>query len=221
MEPFYRFLRCCDLHLSGRGKHPAVEVAAEIDRYLCDEMVCIDDLYRNVFPKAVDDAVHQDVLAQQLYRTFLTVEHGELLREELRYIKTFWLSYSGFIRDLHLNDAVNAELCDLLPMIVETDEIVCIVVPKHSERGDQIDLSTMPENSLLRGRVVEIAEGDFLPLRDCGLDSVYIQINALVGGFGTAVDVEMPFQKGCIAGSNEGRKPFYQRLALSGRDKPG
>lgn len=43
----------------------------------------------------------------------------------------------------------------------------------------------------------------------CGLDSeiynsVYIQINALVGGLGTAVDVEMPVQKGCVAGSNEG-----------------
>lgn len=203
-ESFYRLLRLRDPHLPGRGKHPAVEVAAEIDRYLCGEMVCIDDLYRNVFPEAVNDAVHQDVFAPKSYRTFLTVEHRELLREELRYIKALWLSYSGFIRDLHLNDAVNTEFCDLLPMIVETDEIVCIVVPEHGERGNRIDLSAMPENPLLGRRVVEIAEGDFLPLRDCGLDSVYIQINALVGGFGTAVDVEMPFQKGCIAGSNEG-----------------
>ena len=43
----------------------------------------IDDLNRNIFPEAVNDAVHQDVLAQQRYRTFLTVEHGKLLREEL------------------------------------------------------------------------------------------------------------------------------------------
>ena len=135
-EPFYRFLRCCDLHLSRGGKHPTVEVAAEIDRYLCGEIVCIDDLYRNVFPEAVDDAVHQDVLAQQCNHTFFAVEHREFLREELRYIKTLWLSYSGFIRDLHLNDTVNAELCDLLPVIVEADEIVCIIVPEHSERGD-------------------------------------------------------------------------------------
>ena len=54
-----------------------------------------------------------------------------------------------------------------------------------------------------------------------GLDAVYIQINALVGGFGTAVDIEMPFQKGCIAGSHEGRKPVYQCIAFAGRDKPG
>ena len=66
-----------------------------------------------------------------------------------------------------------------------------------------------------------LAEGDFLPLRDGGLDTIYIQINALICGFGTAVDVEMPFQKGCIAGSHEREKPFNQCLALSGRYEPG
>lgn len=104
---------------------------------------------------------------------------------------------------------------------METDEIVCIVVPEHGEWGDRVDLSAVPENPSLGGRIVEIAEGDFLPLRDGSLDSIYIQINALVGGFGTAVYVEMPFQKTCIAGSNEGGKPFNQCFALSGRDEPG
>ena len=78
----------------------------------------------------------------------------------------------------------------------------------------------MPKNTLFGRRVVEIAEGDFLPLRDGSLNSVYIQINALVGGLGTAVDVELPFQKGSIAGSNEGRQPVYQCPALAVRDKP-
>ena len=57
---------------------------------------------------------------------------------------------------------------------MEADEIICIVVPEHSERGDRVDLSAVPEKVLLGRRVVEIAEGDFLPLRDRGLDSVYI-----------------------------------------------
>ena len=57
---------------------------------------------------------------------------------------------------------------------MEADEIICIVVPEHSERGDRVDLSAVPEKVLLGRRVVEIAEGDFLPLRDSGLDSVYI-----------------------------------------------
>ena len=203
LKAVHRFLRRSDLHLPAGGEYPAVEIAAEIDGCLHAEMVLVHDLRGNILPEAVDDAVHQDVLAQQRYRTFLAVEHGKLLSEELRYVKVLWLSYSGFIRDLHLNDAVNAELCNLLPMIVEADEIVCIVVPKHGERGDRVDLTAVPENPLLGRRVVEIAERDFLPLGDSGLDSVYIQINALIGGFGTAVDVEMPFQKGCIAGSHE------------------
>lgn len=74
----------------------------------------------------------------------------------------------------------------------------------------------MPENSLLGRRVVEIAERDFLPLCDSSLDSVYIQINALIGGFGTAVDVEMPFQKGCIAGSPKDESRFTSALLLRG-----
>ncbi len=89
-------------------------------------------------------------------------------------------------------------------MVVEAHEIVIIVVPKQGIWGDGVELSVMPVDALLGGRVIEVAEGYFLPLRDGGLDSVYIQINALVGGLGTAVDVEMPVQKGCVAGSNEG-----------------
>ena len=72
-KAFYCFLRFCDLHLSGRGKHLTVEVAAEIDRYLCAEMSCIDGLHRNILPEAVDNTVHQVVLAQQRHHTFLAV----------------------------------------------------------------------------------------------------------------------------------------------------
>ena len=63
-------------------------------------MVCIDGLHRNILSEAVDDAVHQDVFAQQRYRTLLSVEHGEFLREELRHVKVLWLFYSRFSRDL-------------------------------------------------------------------------------------------------------------------------
>ena len=183
-------------------------------------MVLVHDLRGNILPEAVDDAVHEGVFAQQRDTAGLAVEHGKLLREEFRYVKALWLFYSGFIRNLHLNDAVNAELCDLLPVIVETDEIVCIVIPKHGEWGDGVDSSAMPENPLLGRSVVEIAEGDFLPLRDSSLDSVYIQKYALVGGFGTAVDVQMPFQQHGVSGSDKGRQAFDQLLAFSRRDEP-
>lgn len=204
LKAFHRFLRRCDSHLPGRGKHPAVEIAAEINGCLHAETAFVHDLRGNILPETVDNAVHEEVFTEQPDLAFLAVEHGKLLREELQYVKALWLFYSGFIRNLHLNDAVNAELCDLLPVIVETDEIVCIVIPKQGIRGNEVYPSVMPVDALLGGRVIEVAEGYFLPLRDGGLDSVYIQINALVGGLGTAVDVEMPVQKGCVAGSNEG-----------------
>lgn len=79
VKAFHRFLRRCDSHLPGRGKHPAVEIAAEIDRYLRAEMVCIDGLHGNILPEAVDDAVHEGVFAQQRDTAGLAVEHGKLL----------------------------------------------------------------------------------------------------------------------------------------------
>jgi len=39
---------------------------------------------------------------------------------------------------------VEAELCDLLPVIVETDEIVCIVIPKQGIRGNKVYPSVVP-----------------------------------------------------------------------------
>lgn len=220
LKAVHRLLRRCDLHLPAGGEYPAVEIAAEINGRLHSEVVLVHNLRGSILPEAVDDAVHEGAFAEQSDTAGLAVEHGKLLREELRYVKALWLFYSGFIRNLHLNDTVNAELCDLLPVIVETDEIVCIVIPKHGEWGDGVDSSAMPENPLLGRSVVEIAEGDFLPLRDSSLDTVYADVDALVDGFYAAVDVQMPFQQRGVSGSNKGRQPFDQLLAFSRRDEP-
>lgn len=220
LKAVHRLLRRCDLHLSAGGEYPAVEIAAEIDGCLHAEMVLVHDLRGNILPEAVDDAVHEGVFAQQRDTAGLAVEHGKLLREEFRYVKALWLFYSGFIRNLHLNDAVNAELCDLLPVIVETDEIVCIVIPKQGIRGNEVYPSVVPVDALLGGRVIEVAEGDFPSLCNSGLDAVYADVDALVDSFYAAVDVQMPFQQRGVSGSDKGRQPFDQLLAFSRRDEP-
>lgn len=220
MKAVHRFRWGYDSHLSGRGEYPAVEIAAEIDGRLHAEMALIHDLRGNILSEAVDDAVHEGVFAQQRDTACLAVEHGKLLREEFRYVKALWLFYSGFIRNLHLNDAVNAELCDLLPVIVETDEIVCIVIPKQGIRGNEVYPSVVPVDALLGGRVIEVAEGDFPSLCNGGLDAVYADVDALVDSFYAAVDVQMPFQQRGVSGSDKGRQPFDQLLAFSRRDEP-
>ena len=91
---------------------------------------------------------------------------------------------------------VYPKLCDLLTAVVEAHKIVAVIVPEQGIWGDGIDFPAVSMHALFGGRVIEVAEGDFLPLRDGGLDTVYIQINALICGFGTAVDVEMPLSKG-------------------------
>lgn len=183
-------------------------------------MVLVHDLRGNILPEAVDDAVHEGVFAQQRDTAGLAVEHGKLLREEFRYVKALWLFYSGFIRNLHLNDAVNAELCDPLPVIVETNEIVCIVIPKQGIRGNEVYPSVVPVDALLGGRVIEVAEGDFPSLCNGGLDAVYADVDALVDSFYAAVDVQMPFQQRGVSRSDKGRQPLDQLLAFSRRDEP-
>ena len=220
LKAVHRLLRRCDLHLPAGGEYPAVEIAAEINGRLHSEVVLVHNLRGSILPEAVDDAVHEGAFAQQSDTAGLAVEHGKLLREELRYVKALWLFYSGFIRNLHLNDAVNAELCDLLPVIVETDEIVCIVIPKQGIRGNEVYPSVVPVDALLGGRVIEVAEGDFPSLCNSGLDAVYADVDALVDSFYAAVDVQMPFQQRGVSGSNKGRQPFDQLLAFSRRDEP-
>ena len=220
LKAVYRFLRRCDLHLPAGGEYPAVEIAAEINGRLHSEVVLVHNLRGCILPEAVDDAAHEGVFAQQRDTACLAVEHGKLLREEFRYVKALWLFYSGFIRNLHLNDTVNAELCDLLPVIVETDEIVCIVIPKQGIRGNEVYPSVVPVDALLGGRVIEVAEGDFPSLCNGGLDAVYADVDALVDSFYAAVDVQMPFQQRGVSRSDKGRQPLDQLLAFSRRDEP-
>ena len=220
LKAVYRFLRRCDLHLPAGGEYPAVEIAAEINGRLHSEVVLVHNLRGSILPEAVDDAVHEGVFAQQRDTAGLAVEHGKLLREEFRYVKALWLFYSGFIRNLHLNDAVNAELCDLLPVFVEAHKIVAVVVPEQGIWGDGIDFPAVSMHALLGGRVIEVAEGDFHSLCNSGLDAVYADVDALVDSFYAAVDVQMPFQQCGVSGSNKGRQPFDQLLAFSRRDEP-
>ena len=220
LKAVHRLLRRCDLHLPAGGEYPAVEIAAEISGRLHSEVVLVHNLRGSILPEAVDDAVHEGAFAEQSDTAGLAVEHGKLLREELRYVKALWLFYSGFIRNLHLNDAVNAELCDLLPVVVEANEVVNIVVPEQGIRGNGVNLSVMAVDALLGGRIIEIAEGDLLSLCNGGLDAVYTDVDALVDGFYAAVDVQMPFQQRGVSGSDKGRQPFDQLLAFSRRDEP-
>ena len=150
MKSVHRFLWFHNPHLAGRGEHPSVEIAAEIDRRLHAEMALVHDLRRNVLTEAVDDAVHEEVFAEQPDLAFFSVEHGELLRKIRRDVKILRLLYGGFLRDLQAVDAVYPELCNLLPMVVEAYEIVNVVVPEQGIRGNEVDLSVVPMDALLR-----------------------------------------------------------------------
>lgn len=99
-------------------------------------------------------------------------------------------------------------------MFVETYEVVNVVVPEQGIRGNEVDLSVVPMDALLGGRVIEVAEGDLFPFRDGGLDTVYADVDALVDGFYAAVDVKMPFHQRGVSGSDKGRQPFDQLLAF-------
>ena len=220
LKAVYRFLRRCDLHLPAGGEYPAVEIAAEINGRLHSEVVLVHNLRGCILPEAVDDAVHEGVFAQQRNMARFAGKHGKFLCKIRRHIEILGLLKGSFLRDLQPVDAVNAELCDLLPVIVETDEIVCIVIPKQGIRGNKVYPSVVPVDALLGGRVIEVAEGDFPSLCNSGLDAVYADVDALVDGFYAAVDVQMPFQQRGVSGSNKGRQPFDQLLAFSRRDEP-
>ena len=105
-------------------------------------------------------------------------------------------------------------------MVVEANEVVNVVVPEQGIRGNGVNLSVMAVDALLGGGIIEVAEGDFLSLRDGSLDAVYADVDALVDSFYAAVDVQMPFQQHGVSGRNKGRQPFDQLLAFSRRDEP-
>lgn len=64
-------------HLSSRGEHPAIEVIAQSDGGRHFEMFPVNDLDRNILPKAVNDTAHKRVLTQQLHLGLLTEIHGK------------------------------------------------------------------------------------------------------------------------------------------------
>lgn len=220
LKAVHRFLRFHNPHLPGRGKHPAVEIAAEIDRRLHDEMIIIHDLRRNILPEAVDDAVHEGILAQQRNMARFAGKHGKFLCKIRRHIEILGLLKGSFLRDLQPVDAVYPELRNLLPVFVEAHKIVAVVVPKQGIRGNGIDFHAVSMHALFGGGIIKVAEGDFPSLCNGGLDAVYADVDALVDSFYAAVDVQMPFQQRGVSGSNKGRQPFDQILAFSRRDEP-
>ena len=220
MKAVHRFLRLHNPHLPGRGKHPAVEIAAEIDRRLHAEMIIIHDLCGNVLTEAVDDAVHEGVFAQQRNMARFAGKHGKFLCKIRRHIEILGLLKGCVLRDPQAVDAVYPELCNLLPVFVEAYEVVGIVIPEQGIWGDGIDFPAVSMHALLGGRVIEVAEGDLFPFRNGGLDTVYADVDAFVDSLYPAVNVQMPFQQHGVSGSDKGRQAFDQLLAFSRRDEP-
>lgn len=220
LKAVHRFLRRCDLHLPAGGEYPAIEIAAEINGRLHSEVVLVHDLRGCILPEAVDDAVHEGVFAEQRNMARFAGKHGKFLCKIRRHIEIFRLLYGGFLRDLQTVDTVYPELYDLLPVVVEANEVVNVVVPEQGIRGNGVNLSVMAVDALLGGRIIEIAEGDLLSLCNGGLDAVYADVDALVDSFYAAVDVQMPFQQHGVSGSDKGRQAFDQLLAFSRRDEP-
>lgn len=152
-------------------------------------MALVHDLRGNILSEAVDDAVHEGVFAEQRNMARFAGKHGKFLCKIRRHIEILRLLYGGFLRDLQAVDTVYPELCDLLPVVVEANEVVNVVVPEQGIRGNEVDLSVVPMDALLGGRVIEVAEGDFPSLCNSGLDAVYADVDALVDSFYAAVDV--------------------------------
>ena len=152
-------------------------------------MALVHDLRGNILSEAVDDAVHEGVFAEQRNMARFAGKHGKFLCKIRRHIEILRLLYGGFLRDLQAVDTVYPELCDLLPVVVEANEVVNVVVPEQGIRGNEVDLSVVPMDALLGGRVIEVAEGDLFPFRYGGLDAVYADVDALVDSFYAAVDV--------------------------------
>lgn len=220
MKAFHRFLRFHNPHLPGRGKHPAVEIAAEIDRRLHAEMALVHDLRGNILSEAVDDAVHEGVFAQQRNVARFAGKHGKFLCKIRRHIEILGLLKGSFLRDPQPVNAVYTELRNLLPVFVEAHEVVGIVIPEQGIWGDGIDFPAVSMHALLGGGIIKVAEGDFPSLCNGGLDAVYADVDALVDSFYAAVDVQMPFQQCGVSGSSKGRQPLDQLLAFSRRDEP-
>lgn len=135
-------------------------------------------------------------------------------------LKPLGFFYGRSLGEFQTVNAVYPELRNLLPVFVEAYEVVGIVIPEQSIRGNGVNLSVMAVDALLGGRIIEIAEGDLLSLCNGGLDAVYADVDALIDRFYPAVDVQMPFQQRGVSGSNKGRQPFDQLLAFSRRDEP-
>lgn len=130
LKAVYRFLRRCDLHLPAGGEYPAVEIAAEIDGRLHSEVVLVHNLRGSILPEAVDDAVHEGVLAQQRNMACFAGKHGKLLCKIRRHIEILGLLKGCVLRDPQPVDAVYTELRNLLPVFVEAHEVVGIVIPE-------------------------------------------------------------------------------------------
>lgn len=183
-------------------------------------MIIIHDLRGNILPEAVDDAVHEGILAQQRNMARFAGKHGKLLCKIRRHVKILRLLYGGFLRDSQPVNTVYPELRNPLPVFVEAYEIVAVVVPEQGIRGNGIDFHAVSMHALFDGGIIKVAEGDFPSLCNGGLDAVYADVDALVDSFYAAVDVQMPFQQRGVSGSNKGRQPFDQILAFSRRDEP-
>ena len=218
-KPVHGFFGRFYPHLSGRGEHPPVERVAEIYRNSSRKVRFVNDLCMDLISKAVDDAVHERVLAEQLDLALLAVQHGKLLREEIRYVEILWFMYNLCICDLKIGNAVNSELGNNTSQIMKADNIVGVIIPEHRIRRNGITLSVVAVLLLFLRRIVVVLKRDsFFP--DNGFEyAINYPVYILVDRFEAGIYVQMALQHLPVIRGDERGKPSYQLMALFLRDK--
>ena len=125
-------------------EHPGEEGGAEGDLSGEEEVGIVDGLRLGLFAEVVDDAVHGVLVAQELHRCTLAVEHAERFLAEVRDVPALRLLHSGGVQELwRFADPVHAEGGDLLMLIGPADHVIAVAVPGQGVGAEDIGFSVV------------------------------------------------------------------------------
>ena len=122
-------------------EHPGEEGGAEGDLSGEEEVGLVDGLRLGLFAEVVDDAVHGILVAQELHRCTLAVEHAERFLAEIRDVPALGFLYCGVLQELWcFTDPVHAESGDLLMLVGPADHVIAVAVPGQGIGAEDVGL---------------------------------------------------------------------------------
>lgn len=182
-------------YFASEAEYPAEKDVAYRNIYSRNERAFVVLISRYVFAEAVDNRIHDIVIANKLHFLVLAVEHMKSGVDIFVNVEAVGRRSALVFKNCRaFRDSVHTEAAEMLFVFVNAYHVIAVAVPDKMKRRDNIRLSVTLQNPFLLGVVSKVLKGNLPVHVNRFIYGVDDDVNFFVFGLYSSLTADISFQ---------------------------